>query len=283
MLAPFAYFAPSSLAEASALLLANGPRARVLAGGTSLLVALERSQASADAVINLKRIPSLRDITYDSHAGLQIGALATLSELLRSAPIQKHYPVLIETMGFMATPQVQNLATIGGNLCQAAPAADLIVTLLALDATVRLYSSNGERSLSLDSFLPTWGGTILQPGEILTRIDIPLPRGKAHYDRFMIRSAADVPLANLAGVLEIENDLITHTRLVVGANGARPTRMLRAERALIGQRGDAACIEHAAELVVPDVYPPDDWRASREYRRALIATLTRRMLTRLVP
>jgi aerobic carbon-monoxide dehydrogenase medium subunit len=278
VLAPFKYFAPETLDQASALLIEHGPRARALAGGTALLVALERAQSSADAVINLKQIPGLKEISFGPAQGLRLGALVTLSELRRSEAVRTHYPVLNETIDFIATPQVRNLATVGGNLCAAAPAADLSVTLLALDARVRICSPRGGQVLALDSFFPTWGGTILAPGEILTQIEIPLPRGSAHYSRFMIRQAVDVPLANLAIAIEKQREMISNARIVLGANGARPTRMRRAERALEQYRLSTATIARAEELVAADSFPTDDLRASRTYRREVIGVMTRRIL-----
>jgi carbon-monoxide dehydrogenase medium subunit len=283
VLSPFKYFAPHTLSQASALLLDEGPRARALAGGTALLVALERAQTSVDAVINLKGIPGMRDISFDARQGLRVGALVTLTDLGRNAAVRAHYPLLIQAIDFFATPQVRNLATLGGSLCVAAPAGDLVVTCLALDAMVHIHGPLGERTLPVDPFLRTWGGTVLEPGELLTQIEIPLPHGGAHYRRFMVRAAVDVPLVNLAIALEQEKGVVSHARIVLGANGPRATRMPRAEQSLLQRCLDPAAIERTAAFVAEDAYPLDDLRASRAYRRGLIGVLTRRMLLQFAP
>lgn len=283
MIDPLQYFAPVNLQQASELLFRLGPRARVLSGGTALLPALERAQMSADAVVNLKNIPALRELEFDPTRGLRVGALVTLAELQHSSIVRTHYPVLIETIAYIATPQVRNLATLGGNLCVGTPTADLAITLLTLEARVTIHGLEGERTVSLDSFYPTWGGTQLAPGEILIGISIPLPRGSARYQRFMVRQAVDVPLANFAILLEQQGGIISHARIALGGSGPRPLRMVRAERALLSQVAGQDAFARAIELVIADAYPPDDARASRSYRHALLRVLLRRMFDALAP
>lgn len=279
LLAPFQYFQPDTLERASELLTSLGPRARVYAGGTALLLALERRQLSADALVNLKRIPGLHALNFDPARGLSISALVTLDELMRAEAVLTHYPVLAETARYIATPQVRNLATVIGNVCTAAPAADLAVTLLALDAVVHIYSVQGERAVPLGEFFPTWGGSILAPGEIVTRIEIPLTFQHATYQRFMVREAVDVPLANVAAAVRFEKDVLVEARIVVGANGPRPTRMVRAEGALAGKTPDEQRLAEAVELAAADAYPADDGRASRWHRQQVVRVLVRRALT----
>lgn len=277
MLYPFEYFAPNTLAEASELLVRLGPRARPLAGGTALLAALERGQTSAEAVVNLKAIPGLREILFDPAQGLTLGALVTLADLIQSPVIRSHAPVLVDTARVMATPQVRTLATVGGNLCQALPAADLAVTLLALDAQVSLSGPQGSRTLALDQFFAAWGGAQLAPGEILTTIHVP-PSRPALYTRFSVREAVDVPLANLAVALDLADGRVKTARIVVGANGPRPTRAIRAERALLDQTPTPTTLAEVADLVVADYYPADDARASRWYRQTVMRVLVQRAL-----
>ncbi|MCC7163764.1 MAG: xanthine dehydrogenase family protein subunit M [Anaerolineae bacterium] len=276
MIDPLQYFAPTTLQQASSLLVQWGPRARMLSGGTALLPALERAQWSATAIVNLKTIPGLRELEFDPSDGLHVGALVTLAELQRSPIVRAHYPVLQETIAYVATPQVRNLATLGGNLCVATPTADLAIILLALDARVTVHRVGGKDTLSLDRFYPTWGGTQLAQGEILTGISIPPPRGSARYQRFMVRQAVDVPLVNFAIALEQQEGQISHARIVLGGSGPRPLRMIRAERALLGQLAGRETFARAIDLVIADAYPPDDLRASRAYRHELLRVLLRR-------
>lgn len=282
LLAPFQYLAPNTLERASELLVSLGPRARVYAGGTALLLALERRLASADALVNLKRIRGLDALDFDPARGLAVGALVTLDELMRSQAVLTHYPVLVETARSVATPQVRNLATVVGNVCTAAPSADLAVTLLALDAVAHIFSVRGERAVPLAEFFPTWGGNVLVPGEIVTRIEVPLTFQHATYQRFMVREAVDVPLANVATGVRFENDHIADVRIVLGANGPRPTRMVRAEYAFARSKLDDQTVADAVEWVAADAYLADDSRASRWYRQEVVRGLVRRALESLL-
>jgi aerobic carbon-monoxide dehydrogenase medium subunit len=211
-----------------------------------------------------------------------LGALVTLAEIERSPVILTHAPVLVETVRYMATPQVRTLATLGGNLCQAAPAADLAVTLLTLNASVTLVGPSGPRRVTLDHLLAPWGGTTLAPGEILTDIHVPVTQVNATYRRFSVREAVDVPLANVAVALAISEGRITKAGIALGASGHRPTRATRAEQALVGQIPTPAFLVEIADLAVADYYPADDHRASRWYRREVARVLMQRALLSLV-
>lgn len=284
MLQPFAYFAPTDLAEASSLLVRHGPHACPLAGGTRLLPALERQQMTATAVVDLRAIPTLADLHFEPARGLEIGALVTLATIGQSAIIRAQYPVLAATVQQMATPTVRHLATVGGNLCSGLAAADLLVVLIALDASVVIMGTEGRRRLALERFVAPWGELELAPGELIVAVQVPPPRGFSAYGRFNVRRAADVPLANVALCLELEREAgpprAYGIRIAVGASGPAPARAEPAEEWLTGRQLTRENIARAAGLVAANVYPADDRRASRHYRRALLDALTQKSLTK---
>lgn len=202
--------------------------------------------------------------------------------------MRRRYPALVHAAHFVATPQVRRLATVGGNLCSGLPSADLFVTLLALEAVVETWGPGGTRAFPLAALLTSWGALALQPGELVVAIRVPPPRGIAGYRRFMVRSAADVTLANVAVSLELvaqsshtQAPLIHRARVAVGANGPRPARLARAESFLNGRTLNRKTIARAGALIMEDSFPPDDERASRRYRRVMLGALCTEILTEL--
>lgn len=278
MLRPFAYFEPADLEEASALLLEHGPHARLLAGGTWLLVLLERRMASARAVINLKTVPGLAEVAGTPEGGLRLGALMRVDRLAAMSEVQQAYPALAQAAAAMATPHVRRRATLGGNLCSQIPFADLAVALLALEASVEIHGPQGRRTVPLSAFYEPWGVPVLAPGEVLVAVSLPAASGRSWYERFSVRQAADVVLANVAVSLDLRQGRIRRARIAIGADGPRPARATVAERLLEGQAPSPDLFAAAAEAAAAATNPADDWRASRDYRRHLLRVLTRRAL-----
>lgn len=269
MLTPFRYCAPATLAEVSDQLLEFAPHGRVVAGGTDLLPNLERRRVLAQAVIALPPLAELRGVSGSPSAGLRVGALVTLAELIEAPLVRGHWPVLAQAAALMATPAVRALATVGGNVCGGLPHADLVVVGLALDAEVEIYGAAGARRQPLDQFLAPWGVAQFAPGDVLTSLHLPPPAGWAAYQRFSVRAAADVVLANVA-VRRADAEV----RIVVGGHGLRPRRSWAAEAMVAG----GGAIEAAAALAADWVCPADDVRASRAYRQALVGVLVGRAL-----
>lgn len=255
---PFAYAEPVSLAEAVRLL-GDGPGAnRLLAGGTDLLVRLKRSRISAGRVINLKRIAGLRGVTQENGT-TWIGALTTLEELARSPVIARRHPLLVETALQMASPQVRHLATVGGNLCNASPAADLAPSVLVLDAELRVMGPNGERTIRIDDFFRGPGKSALAPDEILTGLVLPARPGRGAFIKFCPRNAMDLAIVSVAafaggGAPQIALGAVAPTPIRVPASPAEAARLAS---------------------------PIDDLRATADYRRALVPILVRRALERI--
>ncbi len=280
MLQPFAYFEPTDLEEASALLMEHGPHARLLAGGTWLLVLLERRLATARAVINLKAVPELADAAPTPKGGLRLGALTRVDRLAAMPEVRQAYPALAQAAAAMATPHVRRRATLGGNLCSQIPFADLAVALLALEARVEVFGPRGRRTIPLTAFYEPWGPPVLAPGEVLVAVSLPAASGRSWYERFTVRQAADVVLANVAVSLEMSEGRILRARIAIGADGPRPARALGAERLLEGQAASPDLFAAAAEAAATAANLADDWRASRDYRRHLLRVLTSRALQR---
>jgi carbon-monoxide dehydrogenase medium subunit len=276
MLAPFRLCEPATLAEVRELLLAHGPGARLLAGGTALLPNLEHQRLLASVLVALPALPALRGLRVTPQAELYLGALVTLDELSRSPEGVTHWPILAATAAQMATPAVRHLATVGGNLCAELPAADLVVALLALDAEVELHTGTGPRRVALDQWLAPSGDPLLEPGEFLLGVYVPAQTGQSVYQRFSVRAAGDVVLANVAVRADCRSGMVADARIVVGAHGLRPARAVLAERLLRGQPADAARVGRAAIVAADWAGLSDDWRASRPYRQALVRTLITR-------
>jgi aerobic carbon-monoxide dehydrogenase medium subunit len=278
----FDYHTPENLGEALSLLQRLDGRARLLAGGTDLLLKMQAGAIAPPVLINIKRLPELRGIAFDEHEGLRLGALTTVRELARAGAIQSHYPVIAQAAGLMASEQVRSLATLGGNLCNAAPSADLAPPLIALDATAEVVGPAGTRTLPLAEFFLGPGQTVLQTGELLQAIRLPPPRGRAVYLRHTPRVAMDIAVVAAAVWLLVDDALCREVRLVLGAVAPIPLRVRQAEAELKGRSLTPDLIERAAEAAAAGCAPIDDIRASAAYRRRLVAVLARRGLLSLM-
>jgi len=172
LLSQFEYFAPKTIEEACSLLSKHSGQARVLAGGTDLLVKMKHRQITPRYVINLKSIPDLDYISYDDKEGLRIGALASLEAVKTYATIQQRFGILAEAAGVVGSVAIRNQGTIGGNICNAAPSAETGPALIALAAKVKIVGLGGERTVALEEFFTGPGETVLQTGEILTEVQV---------------------------------------------------------------------------------------------------------------
>jgi carbon-monoxide dehydrogenase medium subunit len=272
----FEYHAPATLPDALAILADYGGAARALAGGTDLLLKLKAGRLAPPAMVNVKRVPELHSLVTNSHVTL--GALTTLSELFTSPMIRSRLPALAAAAGTMASVQIRNLATLGGNLCNAAPSADLAPILMALDATCLLAGPQGEREVPLDEFFTGPGQTALLPGELLTAVRIAPPTGCSTYLKLAPRAFMDIAVVGVGLTLCLEAGHCQRARIALGAVAPTPLRARQAEDSLIGQRLTPERIAHAAQLAGEAAQPIDDTRGSAWYRRRMVTTLTRRGL-----
>jgi CO/xanthine dehydrogenase FAD-binding subunit len=281
---PFEYFAPATLPEAQQFLAAHNGEARAIAGGTDLLLKMKAGalRAAPKAIVNIKRLPELRGIS-DRQSAVTIGALTTLEELRRSPLIREQLPALAEAANTMASVQIRNLATVGGNLCNAAPSADLAPILIALRAVAVISGPSGERRLPLDEFFVGPGQTVLRPGELLLALEVPPPAGRSLYLKQSPRQHMDIAVVGVGLTLQLEADRCESARVVLGAVAPIPWRARRAEAELAGGRLTPERVRRAAWLAAEEAQPIDDVRGSAWYRRRMVEVLTWRGLTSLMP
>jgi carbon-monoxide dehydrogenase medium subunit len=276
---PFEYFAPQTLSEAIAILGHEQEGAYPIAGGTDLLLKMKAGRLAPRVVVNLKRVAALRGRTYNGH--LTLGALTTLEEIRLSPLVRAHYPALSAAAATMASVQVRHLATLGGNLCNAAPSADLAPILMALGAMAHIAGPAGERQVSLDAFFTGPGRTVLAPGELLVSVALPALRGGSLYLKQAPRACMDIAVVGVGLALELEDDACRRARIVLGAVAPTPLRATGAEAELAGGDLSPERIARAARIAAHEAQPIDDVRGSAWYRRQMVEVLTRRGLTHL--
>lgn len=276
----FDYFAPQSLGDATALLRRYGTKAKLLAGGTDLFIRLERRVVEPAVVVDLKKIRALQGIKA-SAKGVTIRAATLMDEIVSSSLVQRRYHIIAEAAAAVGSIQTRNRATLGGNLCNASPAADTAPALIALGARARIAGSRREREISLEEFFLAPGKTCLQSNELLKEIFIPSPAGKAgsSFQR-CTRTAMDIALVNCAVFLSLapKGGVIGEIRVALGAVAPTPVRARPAEDLLRGKNPDNEAIEEAAALAAAGVSPIDDVRSSASYRREMVRVLTRRAI-----
>ncbi|MFQ5341858.1 MAG: FAD binding domain-containing protein [Anaerolineae bacterium] len=278
----FDYYAPQTLEEAIELLVQHGDGAYPLAGGTDLVTKTRFGGLSPRVVINLKRIPGLAEITPAEHGGLRIGALVTLNRVAHSSLIHERCPLLALTAGKMASPLIRNLATLGGNLCNAAPSADTAQPLIALGAEAVIVGAGGERCVELQEFFTGPGETALEKGELLTEVVVPPPdpRARGTYLKHTYRQAMDIAIVGVAAVVrfEPEDSVCEDARIVLGAVAPTPLRAREAEAVVKGAPLTDDRIVEAARRAAQEARPIDDTYSSAWYRRRMVEVLTRRAL-----
>ena len=268
------------------------PGARVLAGGTDLLVRLRSHPDSAPAtLVSLDRVAALRGVRQDSggqpgdgpgtlHRSLCLGAATTHAELLAHPLIRARLPVLAQALADLGSPPIRNMGTLGGNLCTASPAGDTLPPLLVLGAEVELASRAGTRRLPLASFLLGPGRTALAPGEILAAIHVPIPgvAVRQHFEKVGRRAALAVAVVSLAALVRTgHGGKIAEARLAWGSVGPTVWRCPEAEAALVERKLSLTALAEAASIVRRQVQPIDDVRASADYRREVAGNLLLRL------
>ena len=251
-----------------------------LAGGTNLMVNLKRAPLQADQIVDLTRIQSLKSINENNDM-VQLGAMVTFTQLLAWRPGGSLEALMRPMAAAFAGPSIRNLATVGGNICDASPAADVSPPLLALDARVKLECAGGEsRQLPLDEFFHGVRSTALRPDELLTTIEVPRPNtaDQAFYYKLGKRKADAISIVSIAIALRRESDKVQHVRIALGAVAPVAMRAHKAEAALLGGVLSESAITAAATAAVAEVSPIDDFRASADYRRRMVDVLVRRGL-----
>jgi aerobic carbon-monoxide dehydrogenase medium subunit len=276
----FAYFEPETIQEACSLMSKGGGKAKLLAGGTDLLVRMKRGLEKPESLVSFNRITAFRDIRVVGDS-LSIGALTTINQLVDSPNINEKAGILGQAVKMMALPQVRNRGTIGGNLCNASPAADTVPALMALNSQVRVVGLNGEWTIPLEIFFLGPGQTVLQNGEILTEIIVPIPSRYTggSYQKLSPRHN-DLATASAAAVLVMSSDGRTceDARIVLGAVAPTAIRCHQAEQVLRGRTIDEETIREAARMAAEICQPISDIRASSGYRRDMMPALVKRAI-----
>ena len=269
---------PKNLSEAVRLL-GELEEARVLAGGTDLLVEIKQGLVMAKNLISLKKIKELKGIEKKGNR-IRIGALSTLEEVMSDSLINQYMPALADAAASMASFQIRSMATVGGNISSAVPSADLPPTLIAAEATVELHCSDSSREVSLSEFFTGPREMVCGKGELLTSVFIPLPPDETGiaFQKFALREASALAVVNVASRLTLNNGKIKRALIVLGAVAPTPVLASKASGLLCGNKPSDSLFEKAALTAREEAKPISDIRGSIWHRKELIQILTRRTL-----
>lgn len=275
----FDYVAVGSVREAVAAL-KNKKRVMVLAGGTDMLVRMKGRALTPEVVVDVKGIPGAGD--FSAKSGLSIGSAVTMRQVELSAKVREDYAAVAQGAAVVGSIQIRNLATVAGNICNAAPSADVAPGLIALRAKVRIAGPGGQRTLLVENFMTGPGKTALKRGELVTAIQLPTPgpRTGSAFVRHTPRGAMDIAVVNVAVAMTLapRTGKCEDVRIVLGAVAPTPMRALKAEMLLRGEKLTADLVAEAAAVAGAEARPISDQRASAEFRRELVRVLTGRMV-----
>jgi len=272
------YSEPPTLKEAFTIL-TRDQGARILAGGTDVIVSMREGKIAPSHIVNIKRIPGLDRIGPSRGGGLNIGALATIGSVETSAIVRNAFPIVAEAAHQLGSLPVRNRATVGGNLCNSSPSADMAQPLIALGAIAKIAGPKGKRSVNLENFFTGPGKTVLSKNEILTDIRIPAP-SKDSLSAFLKhgpRQCMDIATVNAAIMIRMKGELCGDARIVLGAVAPIPMRAKKAEREIRGKPIEDEPVRRVAEIAAHECVPISDVRGSANYRRQVVNVLVRRL------
>lgn len=274
------YFRPSTVEEAAALLERYRDRAKLVAGATDLLLDMRFKDLLPQCLLDINRLPL--NYIREEDGELALGALTTIREIERSDLLRRGYETLIDAARNFGSPQIRNLATLGGNIGHATPSAEMAPPLLVLDARVRLVSARKKRDVPLEAFFTGPGRTVREPDEIIAEFRLPISlrsRGTA-YLRHCVRETLDIAVVGVACSVNLDDGkCIRDARIALGAVAPTPIRASEAEEALRGEVAEEAVFARAAELAAAASRPISDVRASASYRQEMVRVYTTRALT----
>lgn len=278
---PFEYRTPKNLKEVHATLKEFGTDAKLIAGGTALVIMMQQRLVRPSCLVSLRSVRGLNGLEVKD-GGVRIGGLATHREVETSSLVRRRLPLLAETYHHVATIRVRNMATVGGGLAHADPNQDPPPTLIALGATVKATSANGSRVIPIDDFFTDYYETVLNPDEIITELFVPKlpPNAGAAYLKFLPRTADDYATVSAAAVLSLDKSkkTISDVRIALGSVGATPIRATAAEALLRGQPVKPEAFAEAAEKAKEAVDPVSDFRGSAGYKKEMAGVFVRRAL-----
>jgi len=279
----FDYLAPKTLPELFDILEDRGREAAVIAGGTDLTIALKEGTASPKAVVDLRHLRNeLGGISLD-RGTLRIGAMATFSEIEASLTVGRYANALRQAAANVGTLQIRSIATLGGNLATASPAADSAPPLIALGANVTVLNKSGKKSLPIQDIFAGPKRSALQSGEIVASVEIPAAEGVwSAWTRAAVRNENVLSAVSVAVAAKVRHGKFEASRIALGAVAPTPMLAETASKAMTGTRATAEQAEKVAILAAEDAKPISDIRASARYRKHLVQVLTRRLITQML-
>ena len=278
----FDYLVPESVAEACAMLKEHGSDAVVFSGGTDVIVKMKERVLAPKYLISMKELNDLKNIEEVPGKGIVIGSRVTHNGLVDSDILKAKYPSVCSAANSMANNQVRNRGTIGGNIINATPSADLPPILITLGAYVTLVDVDGStRDELVEDFITGVGTANIKPTEIMTTITIPEEASKftgSKYHKFALRKSGALAVVGVAAAVQVEGGIIKDAKIALGAVAVKPVRAKKAEEYLIGKEATDAVYAEAGEIAKTECKPIDDFRASAEYRTAMVSVFTKRSL-----
>ena len=279
----FEYFTPDSVEEACQLLLKYGPKAKAIAGGTDVLIKMKKELLATEILVAIGQLSQLKKIEYVPGKGVVIGSGATHNEVQNAKVLHEKYLSVSEAAHQMANSQVRNLGTVGGNISNAVPSADLPPILIALDTTVKIVGSKGERTLPLEDVFKGPNQTVLEHDELITEFVIPDNSFTGStYIKFGLRASGALAVVGVAAAVKMESDIIKDARIVLGAVSPVPVRAKQAENFLKGKQAGEELFAEAGVIASGECRPISDIRASAEYRKDMVRVFTQRALQKAV-
>lgn len=274
----FQYYVPDTLDEVFSLLQGLGEKARVLAGGTDLLVKMKQREIEPvpKHLIHIKRIPEMQHLQVDDQNGLSLGALATIQEIKTFVPLRQRYPGIRQAVSVMGTPQIRNIATLGGNLCNASPAAETAPVLMTLSAHAKVVGKGRERIVPLEEFFVGPEKTVLKSDELLVEIHVPAPppNSTSVYLKHGKR-LSDMATLGVACMLQMEGDKCVDAKIALASAGPTPMRTKKAEALMVGKNMNEELIEAVGLAVSEESRPRDSFRGTAALKREDVRLLAK--------
>lgn len=279
----FEYLEPESIEETLTMLSRYYKKSKIIAGGTDLMLQIRNKAIKPEYVVDITRIPGLDYIAFDDQQGLRLGALTTIRALETSVELQRKVPIISQAASQLGSVAIRNVATVGGNLCNALPSAEISQALVALSAQVRIIGPGGERTVPLEGFFTGVGRSVLQPDELLLEIFVPPldPHTSGIYIKHSPRGPIDLAIVNITVLITMEPDqkICRDAKIVLGAVSSTPLRARKAENVLKGNRVNGALIDRAAQVASDEAHPRlGSIRGSFEYKKEMVRVLTGRAI-----
>ena len=274
------YAAPSTVEDAVSILAEHGSDARMLAGGTDLIVQVREDARDTEVFVDAKHIPELMDVSVNSDGGTTLGAAVPCHELYNDAQFTASYPAVVDAARIIGSTGIQGRASVGGNLCNSGPAGDTIPALIVHSAVCNIAGPGGERTVAVEDFCTAPGRNVLDDGELLVSLTLPKPPAGSgtHYLRFIPRNEMDIAVVGAGAFLQLDGASITAARVALAAVAPTPLFVQAAGDALVGMTADEDAFAVAADIARDAAVPIDDMRGTVAHRKQLSYVLTQRAL-----